>query len=88
MSEAELLSYIREALLLALVIATPVMLVGLLVGVVISLIQALTQIQEMTLTFVPKIMAIFATIFFLLPLMMIKMTEFMEKISTQIINID
>jgi len=88
MSEAELLSFAREALVLALLIASPVMLVGLVVGVIISLIQALTQIQEMTLTFVPKIIAIFATIFLLLPLMMIKMSEFTERIATEIININ
>ena len=88
MSESELLSFAREALLLALMIASPVMLVGLLIGVTISLLQALTQIQEMTLTFVPKIIAIFGTIFLLLPLMMIKMGEFMDRISTEIININ
>ena len=88
MNEAELLSFAREALLLALIIATPVMLVGLLVGVIISLIQALTQVQEMTLTFVPKIIAIFGTIFLMLPLMMLKMSEFTDKIASQIININ
>jgi len=88
MNEGDLLSYAREAMLLTLMIATPVMLVGLVVGVIISLIQALTQIQEMTLTFVPKILAIFGTIILLLPLMMLKMSEFMDKIATQIINID
>jgi len=87
MDETELLNFAREALVLSLVISTPVMLVGLIIGVAISLIQALTQIQEMTLTFVPKIIAIFATIFLLLPLMMMKMGDFMDKIASKIIDI-
>lgn len=87
MEETELMSFAQEALVLAITIATPVMLVGLVVGVAISLLQALTQIQEATLTFVPKVLAIFATIFFFLPLMMLKMGDFMDKIATKIIGI-
>ena len=56
MDELEILDFTREAIMLTIKISAPVMLVGLVVGVIISLVQALTQIQEMTLTFVPKIM--------------------------------
>ena len=59
----------------------------LVVGVAISLIQALTQVQEMTLTFVPKILAIFGTIFVMFPLMIVTMTNFMNKIADKIIGI-
>ncbi len=88
MSENEIIAFAREAIMLTIMIATPVMLVGLVVGVTISLVQALTQIQEMTLTFVPKIIAIFATIFILFPVMVVTMSTFMEKISQQIIGIN
>lgn len=56
----------REALILALMISAPLLMVGLVVGVLISILQAVTQVQEMTLTFVPKIVAmVFAGIIFL-----------------------
>ncbi|HUU46239.1 MAG TPA: flagellar biosynthetic protein FliQ, partial [Acidobacteriota bacterium] len=48
----------REAVILTLMVASPMLILGLLVGVTISILQAVTQIQEMTLTFVPKIVAV------------------------------
>jgi len=69
MDETQIIDFTREAIMLTIKISAPVMLVGLVIGVIISLIQALTQIQEMTLTFVPKIIAIFATIFLMFPAM-------------------
>lgn len=76
----------REALLMMLKLSTPVMMVGLLVGVAIALLQALTQIQEMTLAFVPKIVAIFLMIFLFIPVMMLEMQDFMNLIADQIIG--
>ncbi len=58
MAEAEVLDILRHSLWVALVISTPVLAVALVVGVAIGLLQALTSIQEMTLTFVPKLGAI------------------------------
>lgn len=58
---------IRHTLLLALVIAAPMLIIGLVVGVLISLVQALTQIQEQTLTFVPKIAAMVTASILLMP---------------------
>ena len=52
-----------------LIVAAPLMLVGLIVGIAISLLQALTQIQESTLVFVPKILAIFLALLVALPFM-------------------
>lgn len=69
MSGAEVLDVARDAILTLVLIAAPVMLVGLAVGVVISLIQALTQIQEMTLVFVPKILTMFIALLLVLPFM-------------------
>ena len=59
----------RDAIETLLLVAAPLMLVGLVVGVAISLLQALTQIQETTLVFVPKILAIFIAMLVALPFM-------------------
>ena len=56
MTGPEVLDVGREAIITLVVVSAPVMLVGLVVGVAISLLQALTQIQEMTIAFVPKIL--------------------------------
>ncbi len=85
MDETQIIDFTREAIVLCLKISAPVMLVGLVVGVIIALIQALTQIQEMTLAFVPKIIAIFAAIFLLFPMMAQMLITFTEKIADQII---
>lgn len=87
MDESQFLDFTREAIMLTIKISAPVMLVGLVVGVIISLVQALTQIQEMTLTFVPKIMAIFATIFVMIPSMLALLVAFTHKIADKIVNI-
>jgi flagellar biosynthetic protein FliQ len=58
---------IRQTLIMALVISSPMLLIGLVVGVVVSLLQAVTQIQEQTLTFVPKIVAMIASAILLMP---------------------
>jgi flagellar biosynthetic protein FliQ len=59
----------RVAIETLIIVAAPLMLVGLVVGVIISLLQALTQIQETTLVFVPKILAIFIAMLIALPFM-------------------
>lgn len=66
----------REALMLTLMISGPLLLAGLIVGVLISLFQAVTQIQEMTLTFVPKIVAISLALLIFLPWMIQMATDF------------
>ena len=76
----------REAIMMMIKLSTPVMVVGLIVGVLIALLQALTQIQEMTLAFVPKIVVIFTMIFLFLPMMMVEMQDFMNVLSDQIIG--
>lgn len=57
----------REALVLTMLLSLPLLLVGLVVGVIISVIQAATQIQEQTLSFIPKIVAVVATLYVMLP---------------------
>jgi len=58
---------LRHTLILALVISAPMLIIGLVVGVIVSLVQAVTQIQEQTLTFVPKIAAMVAAAILLMP---------------------
>lgn len=87
MNETELIDIAREAIWLTIAISTPPMIVGLIVGVVIALVQALTQIQEMTLVFVPKIIAIFAVVFVMFPLFVATMQTFMNVIADKIVGI-
>ena len=85
MNQTEIIELVKQAILISLQIGTPVMLVGLVVGVVIALFQALTQIQEITLVFVPKIIAIFLAIFVLFPGMVTTLTDFMQSLADKMI---
>lgn len=87
MEQTEIMDVAREAIMLVIQISLPVMMVGLLVGVVIALMQALTQVQEITLVFVPKILAIFLTIFICLPAFATVMIDFMNSLADRIIGI-
>jgi flagellar biosynthetic protein FliQ len=69
MNGPEVLDVARDAITTLVLVASPLLLIGLFVGVAISLLQALTQIQEMTLVFVPKILAIFVAMLIALPFM-------------------
>ncbi len=69
MNGPEVLDIARDAIWTLILVSGPIMIVGLAVGVAISLVQALTQIQEATLVFVPKILAIFVTMLIALPFM-------------------
>lgn len=84
MSAAEVLEIVREGVIVTLKIAAPVMVVGLVVGLVISLFQALTQIQEMTLAFVPKIIVIFLSLLVLGPFMLNTLTLFTQHMFARI----
>ncbi|MDX9800187.1 MAG: flagellar biosynthesis protein FliQ [Spirochaetia bacterium] len=70
----------RNSLMQLIIMVLPVLLIGMLVGLVISVFQATTSLQEQTLTFVPKILAILMTIIFLGPWMLTSMQEFTMKI--------
>ena len=70
------IGFARQSIELALTISLPMLGIGLLVGVAISMLQAATQIQEMTLTFIPKIVSIFLALLFAFPWIMDKMTSF------------
>lgn len=77
----ELLNQIsRQTFETILLVGAPVLLVSLIVGILISIFQAITQLQEMTMTFVPKIIAIFLTIFVTLPWMVKVLVGFTRSI--------
>jgi len=86
MTGPEVLDIAREAIYTLIIVSAPVMLVGLAVGVAISLLQALTQIQEMTLAFVPKILAIFVSLLIALPFMAEKRHAEMLRIAARIVT--
>ena len=86
MTGPEVLDVARDAIITLVLVSAPLMLVGLVVGVVISLFQALTQIQEMTLVFVPKILAMFITLVLALPFMAQAMQGYMMRITARIIG--
>jgi len=75
----------HETIIVALKLGAPVMLLALAVGLVISFFQALTQMQEMTLTFVPKILVILLSLMVFLPFMMTTLTTFTESLIGRII---
>lgn len=86
MAPADMLSLARAALMLLLTIAGPMLLASLVIGVVIGLVQALTQIQEMTLTFVPKLLAIGVVLLVSLPMIGAALSAFMAELSARIIS--
>jgi flagellar biosynthetic protein FliQ len=86
MTGPEVLDVARDAIVTLVIVSSPLMLVGLVVGVVISLFQAPTQIQEMTLVFVPKILAIFVAMLLALPFMADSLQGHMMRISARIVS--
>ena len=86
MTGPEVLEVSRDSIWTIVLVSSPMLVVGLVVGVGISLVQALTQIQEQTLAFVPKILAIFITLLLALPFMADAMHSHMMRISSRIIG--
>ena len=87
MNETEIIDITREAVLLTIQLGAPALLTGLIVGLSVSLLQALTQVQEITLVFVPKILAMFLSLFFFLPWMVKMLTAFMETLADKMIGL-
>lgn len=87
MNDAEAIQIGREALLLVLSVSAPVMATALGVGLLIALFQALTQLQEMTLVFVPKIVVVFLVLGLSLPFMLASLTTFVETLADRIIGL-
>lgn len=84
MNGAEVLDLSREGIWVLLKVSGPMMFVALGLGLIIALFQALTQIQEMTLVFVPKIFAIFITLLVTLPFMGSTLSSYMTLVADKI----
>jgi flagellar biosynthetic protein FliQ len=85
MTEAELIEIAREGMLVMLKISAPPLLAGLAVGLIVSLFQAVTQIQEQTLTFVPKVLIVFLTLLLFLPFMMHSLMDFTRGVMDRMV---
>lgn len=87
MNETAVLEVGREALLIIIIIIAPIMLAGLVIGLAIALFQALTTIQEMTLTFVPKIIVVFLATILFLPFMMRTLIEYTHTLFDRMVSL-
>ncbi|MDX2073562.1 MAG: flagellar biosynthesis protein FliQ [Alphaproteobacteria bacterium] len=88
MEPTEIIDIGRDAIYVLIVIASPVMLTSLIVGLIVSLFQALTQIQEQTLTFVPKILTMLVVLGFTMPFMLQHLTDFTHRLTEKIVHIE
>lgn len=86
MTEVEVLDISRDAIFTLLKVVTPILSVALFVGLIIGIFQALTQIQEMTLAFVPKIISVFVALILLFPFMLNQMKTLTEGLFDRIIE--
>ena len=86
MTSGAILDIARDGIVVFLKVGGPLMVIALAVGLIVSLVQALTQIQEQTLVFVPKILAIFITLVLALPFMADALHSQMLRISSRIIG--
>jgi flagellar biosynthesis protein FliQ len=86
MNGADAIDLAHQTVMVALKLGAPVMLLALAVGLLISFLQALTQIQEMTLTFVPKMLAILLSLLVLLPFMATTLNAYMHSLVDRIIS--
>jgi flagellar biosynthetic protein FliQ len=87
MNSLDFIEISREGLIVMLKLGAPIMLIALITGLSISLVQALTQIQEMTLAFVPKILVIFVSLLMFMPFMMSTLTNFSQRLFDRIISL-
>ena len=87
MTYATVLTLGREAILVALLTCGPALLLGLVTGLIVSVFQAVTQIQEPTLAFIPKIIVVALAIILFGPFMLAMLTDFMSRVFTNIPSI-
>lgn len=79
MTSTDAIALFQQAIMLALTLAGPMLLFGLVTGLLVSIFQAVTQVHEMTLTFIPKILAVVLSLFLFLPWMVNKMIDFSTR---------
>lgn len=80
MSQADVLRIFQEAIFTVIEVAAPVLLVGLIVGLLVSIFQAMTQINEQTMVFIPKIFGILMALLFFGSWMLTRLTEFTHRL--------
>lgn len=88
MESVDVINVIREGIKVLMIVSAPMMITALVVGLAVSLLQALTQIQEMTLTFVPKVTAMFIVMMLALPFMLQSLQDFTDELFVKIENIE
>lgn len=86
MTSADAMVIARDSIIVALKLGAPAMLLALAVGLAISFFQALTQIQEMTLTFVPKMIVILLSLLLFLPFMLTTLESFTQGLMSRIVS--
>ena len=82
MSVEQAIDLLRDAMLVTMLIIGPILLIGMMIGLIISLVQAVTQIQEQTLAFVPKIFAMGVAVVFVMPWMFQRLLEYSHHLFT------
>lgn len=87
MNEAMVMDIIRDGMIVLIKISAPPLLGGMAIGLVISLFQALTQIQEMTLTFVPKVLVVFIILVLFMPFMLHEVTDLSHRILDLVVGL-
>ncbi len=80
MSILQVIDIGREAMIMVMLISGPLLLVGLVVGLMVGVFQAVTQINEMTLTFIPKILSIIGLMMYMLPWMVVKLIDYTVRL--------
>ena len=86
MNATDAMTIAREAIIVTLKLGAPAMILGLIVGLLISFFQALTQIQEMTLTFVPKMLVFLLSLLLFLPFMLQTLISFTQGLMERVIS--
>ena len=85
MNDVDVMEVAREAVIVMLKVSSPLLILALLVGLTISLFQALTQMQEMTLTFVPKALVIFVSLLVFVPYMLDVLVTFTQGLMDRVV---
>ena len=88
MEPAEVIDIVRQGIYVLILISAPLMIVALVVGLAIALLQALTQIQEATLTFVPKVLAMLLMLALTMPFMLQTLSDYANKLQDKIVHIE
>lgn len=88
MEAVDVVNVIRDGIKVLMIVSAPMMLTALVVGLSVSLLQALTQIQEMTLTFVPKIVSMLVVMMLTFPFMLQSLQDFTNELFVRIENIE